>query len=376
MSDQSTSGLSLFDLLARGWSLDGAVAQIGFNHDDTTAFFRLETGKIALAPLKDTESPKIRTRLELETGRTTVRPRENPVAPLNLPPVSLAPAQRVCRFGPQGFAATDKGGAILQITAGGQVITRQKPAEQPVTALCSDRTGQSLAVARGRDIVVHDVAEMAVSAEIDLQKSVTCMTISHDGNILAASGEGTLSLIDLSHPNSAPKQFAYDGNISDICWNRSGSHLSCASSDKSFCLIGRVAGTIQHVDGYPAPVLNTAFSEKADALLTSGAFRLVGWAGSDLPQNDLPGTPLSTGKPGFVVINTIAAHPRLNLVASGYANGLVTISNIGTDDEMMVHQEAGAEISALAWSRTGEHLAIGSGSGKAAIVTFPEQMFK
>ena len=89
-----------------------------------------------------------------------------------------------------------------------------------------------------------------------------------------------------------------------------------------------------------------------------------------------PAPPLTTGKPGFVAINVVAAHPERPLVASGYANGLLTIASIGSEQEMMLHQENATEVSCLRWSKTGEHLAIGYASGKVAIVTFPAQMFK
>ena len=183
-------------------------------------------------------------------------------------------------------------------------------------------------------------------------------------------------MIDVQSPTAAPQVFECGGDITEISWRKSGSHLSCASADNSFYVINRTTGTAQRVEDFPTPVRNAAFSETGNALVASGAFRLVGWDCSDLPENDLPGTPLTTGKAGFVAISVIAAHPKRSLVASGYANGLVTIASIGTSQEMMLHHETATEVSSICWSKTGEHLAIGYASGKAAIVTFPAQMFK
>ncbi|MFA3920399.1 WD40 repeat domain-containing protein [Ruegeria hyattellae] len=376
MVENSSSGLSLFSLLARDWTLEDEVTETVFNHDDTGVLFRSRSGKLALASTKDAESPKIRTRMDLETGRTTIRPRENAVSPLRIAEVTAHTDLPATRFGTQGFAVVDLDGAVQQVTGGGNVVLRLKPDSTGVTSLCSSVSGNVLALARQGRIVLYDTDDMQVQAEIGLDHPVTCQAYSADAQALAAWGGNTLSVIDVQSPTAAPQVFECGGNITEISWRKSGSHLSCASADNSFYVINRTTGTAQRVEDFPTPVRNTAFSETGNALVASGAFRLVGWDCSDLPENDLPGTPLTTGKAGFVAISVIAAHPERSLVASGYANGLVTIASIGTSQEMMLHHENATEVSSICWSKTGEHLAIGYTSGKVAIVTFPAQMFK
>ncbi|MDU9004449.1 WD40 repeat domain-containing protein [Sedimentitalea todarodis] len=376
MVENSASGLSLFDLLARDWSLECDVIQTRFNFDDTGVVFRLRSGKLAMASTRDTESPKIRTRMELDTGRTMIRPRENSVPPLTTPEIAVCSDLPIARFGAQGFATVDQDGTLQQVTVGGQVVIRLKPETDAVTSLCSSVSGSILALARQDRIVIYSTEDMNTLAEIGLNHPVTCSAISPDERTLAAWGDDTLSLVDIQNPSATPKIIRCAGDITEISWRKSGSHLSCASADKSFYIVDCAAGTAQRVEDFPSPVRNTEFSETGKALIASGAFRLVGWSADDLPENDLPGTPLTIGKPGFVVINVIATHPARDLVATGYANGLVAIASIGSMQEMMLHQEKATEATSLSWSKTGEHLAIGFASGKAALVTFPEQMFK
>ena len=145
-------------------------------------------------------------------------------------------------------------------------------------------------------------------------------------------------------PKVEEPAFECAGELTEISWRDTGTHLCCASADNSFYVIDRTAGTTQRVEGYPAPVANARFSKTGNALVTSGAYRLAGWDADDLPQNDLPGKPIATGKPGFVVLNTIATHPKRDVVATGYASGLVTLANVGTPQDMMLHQERGAEV--------------------------------
>lgn len=376
MVENSSSGMSLFDLLARSWTLDDAIVQAAFNHDDTGAVFRLASGKLALASTKDAESPKIRTRMELETGRTTIRPRENPVAPLKTPELTVRKDLPLVRFGPQGFAAIDENGALQHITAGGQVVPKESDFDQPVTSLCSTRKGDRIAIAQQGEVTVIPVDDWTAPVKFHLDHEVTCQSFSQDGKTLAAWGASKLSLIAVGDPDAPPRSIDCEGEVTEMSWQKSGAHLACACADDSLCIVDVEAGKSQRVEGFPSPVQNAAFSEHGNALVASGAFRLVGWDAKDLPQNDEPGTPLTTGKPGFVVLNVIAAHPERNIVATGYASGLVTLASVGAPQDMMLHQERDTEVSSLCWSKTGEHLAIGFASGAAAMVTFPSQMFK
>ena len=82
-----------------------------------------------------------------------------------------------------------------------------------------------------------------------------------------------------------------------------------------------------------------------------------------------------TGRPGFVVVETVAAHPKNDLVAAGYANGQIVVSRIGARDQLLV-RPSGASVTTLIWSADGKHLVVGDADGNAAIVTFPAQLFK
>lgn len=84
---------------------------------------------------------------------------------------------------------------------------------------------------------------------------------------------------------------------------------------------------------------------------------------------------LKTGRAGLVLVEAVAAHPEKKLVAAGYANGRITIAQIGSPEEVLI-RPLGSAVTALAWSGDGRHLAVGAVDGTAAIVTFPAQMFK
>lgn len=377
MVGNRSAGTSLFDLLARAWTFDEELMQTEFNQADTAVFFRLKSGRLALASNKDSESPKSRTRIEADTGRTTIRQRRNPIPEARMLPLVSNPALPVVRFGEQGFMAVDIDGMPHQITAQGQCI--EKPASLlngKILSLCSSQRGETLAIAGPSSISIHKTPSMQVASEIDIDRQIDCMTFSTAGKLLAVYGEGTLTLIDVNDSATPMRHIQGIDKVTQINWEPSGKYLSCTSDSQAFWIVDIKSATAQRIEGYPGQVSVATFSEAGKALVTSGAFRVAGWSTDDLPQNDQPGTPLTTGKAGMVAINTVAAHPLRSLVAVGYPDGLVTITSIGTSQEMMVHKEDGTEVRQLAWSDTGEHLTIGFKSGKAAVVTFPDKLFK
>lgn len=376
MAESGSAGISLFELLAREWSLDDEIVQVEFSYDDTAVLFRSLSGKLAIASTKDAESPRSRTRIETDTGRTTIRQRKNPIPALKIAPVKVNSQLPVVRFAQQGFMAVDIEGAAQLITARGECTEKIRSDKSNITSLSGSPTGATVAIARQSCITIHQTTAMKIVAEVNLDRQIRCMAFSSAGKTLATWGDDCLELVDMDESGKRPLRINGISDVTQITWDVSGSYLACASSANAFHIVDINAGTFQKVKDYPGHVNVATFSETGKALVTSGAYRLAGWSTDDLPQNQHPGTPLTTGKAGLVIIETIAAHPNRNLVASGYANGLVTITSIGTTQEMMVHQEHASKVNCLTWSNKGEHLAIGFDSGTAAVVTFPDHLFK
>lgn len=166
------------------------------------------------------------------------------------------------------------------------------------------------------------------------------------------------------------------GAVVSLDWSQDGRWLAAGCSDKALLLFDIPAGAADRIVDFPSAVSATCFSKSGQALIASGAFRVVGWKLPDLPFGDHGGTPIETGRPGLTLVETVAAHPKRDLCAVGYANGLVTICRIGQRDEMMLREGTGQGVTALAWSSDGAHLAMGTEDGRAAIVAFPKSMFK
>jgi len=64
----------------------------------------------------------------------------------------------------------------------------------------------------------------------------------------------------------------------------------------------------------------------------------------------------------------VACHPKQEVVAVGYADGLVLLVRIEDGAEVLAHKPGGAPITALAWSAAGGLLAFGTEDGEAGVI--------
>ena len=369
--------MTLFDLIARTWDVKTEVRALQFNAKGTSLAAQLADGQLAFVSVQDAESPDSRVRVEADTGRSSIRPRSKPLPP---PVFSKAPVARadvpLCRLGDQGFAFPHvETGVIWRATARGQTLALNGARQDAVTALAAlSRSGQMVVVHGTRLALMSESGGREV-AGIKLDHGVTRIAVSGDESLLACWGVGQVSIVR-AEDMTCQAQIACDGKVLCLEWSPCQRWLVAGCEDKAVLLVDAAAGTSDRIVDFPASVLTAEFSDKAKAVIASGAFRVVGWSLPDLPFGGRAGTPIETGKPGLTIVDRVAVHPKRDLCAVSYGTGLVMLCRIGHPDEMLVREGTGAAVTALAWSDDGAHLAIGGEDGSLSIATFPNNMFK
>lgn len=357
--------LQLFDLIAREWSLPAAVDQVLFNAAGSAVAFASADGAVHLAAVADRESANSRVRRALDTGRLTIAPRAKPCPPLKPCDHTLGRSSLLARLGPSGFAFGKTTGRINSVSPGGIAAHIPARCDGPVSALAATPDGGIVAYGCGAE--VH-LAPRDESQDLTLTApaEVTALAFSPDGQELAvAHGLGLTRwrMTDLAAPLaeiSLPRPVA-------LVWDETAQRLAALMEGDGFCLIDAVTGAVERQGSFPAPVRSLSFSRPGKAVLASGAFRVAGWA---------EGVPVSTGRPGLVLVEAVAAAPNRPLVAVGYANGLLSLAEIGGPSEILLRENTGAAVTALAFSPDGACLALGSADGSAALVELPDAMFK
>jgi hypothetical protein len=66
-------------------------------------------------------------------------------------------------------------------------------------------------------------------------------------------------------------------------------------------------------------------------------------------------------------VETVACHPRVPIIAAGYADGLLLLVRISDGAEILAKPPAGAPVTALSWSADGTRLAFGTEDGEGGI---------
>lgn len=358
MNDQSTRTLTIFDLLARRWQAEAAIADVRFAVDGTAAF-ATAAGEVLIAGMPDEEPPDSRIRVTGDLGQTTIRPRTREAAPLAAV-TGLSDGAPVLVAAGTGLLTGDAEGRVLRLDAKGGAAPVLR-LEGPVVAL--DHAGGVTAAADEHSLVLLRAGAVE-RREIPGFRS---LALAPDGRRLAAANAAQVVLFDGEAEETTPLR-----NAGRMAWRDDGRWLGVALAAEGLALIDADAPEPIRLRNFPAAVRDLTWSRAANAVAAAGAFRIAAWDAGALPSTERA---LVTGQPGLVVVEAVAAHPGRPLVAAGYANGQVVIAQVGARDELMLRQ-GGAAVTCLAFSPDGRHLAIGDASGAAAIASFPRNMFK
>ncbi|WP_162683178.1 WD40 repeat domain-containing protein [Rhodobacteraceae bacterium DSL-40] len=379
MEETLTRAPTLYDLLAREWGAGSPVGALLFNADGSAVAAGLEDGSVALARLEDEEAPEKRLRLDFETGRTTIRPRERPPAPLARTEPLGEGAPVLAAFRDTGFAAGTSDGRILQITPRGQVVRLRAGDGRAILGLdrAAPRGGQPgrLAAATAGGVCILDEDTLETVAEIDTDAPVSGIAFSPDGQALAIAQAGGVSIWSSSGGAAPVLSLAVEGKPSTLRWSAAGDLLIAGCAEGGIEAIWPAEGAQARIEG-PAPGADLALNQVAGAVIASGGLRPAAWALPATPKAAARVQAIATGSPGIAAIDAVTTHPDRALSAFGYANGLVQIAQVGKADELVVRPGDGAAVRALAWSRDGRHMAIGTARGNVALVAFPKNMFK
>lgn len=361
---------TLYELLGRHWTVGAPVIDAVFDPAGDGIAFALAEGGLAIAPFKDPEPPQDRCRMALDEGRMTISPRRKPVPPLMKVTVGDAPLQ-LASLGKSGFV-TGEGGRLLEVSASG--VTR-------VAANHGAGFDLLAAVPDGGVLAASDGSIIFYRADGDVgwlqQRAggrVSAMAVAPDSRRFAIGTEEGL-LVRTFGARPEPVASYVLGSVSALSWSPDGNWLA-ASIAATVALVRPADSRIVRIANYPADVASLSWSADSRFLVTGGGYRMIGWDVSSLDGGGERPSSVVTGHAGFVLVETVAMHPERPLVAAGYDDGRLVVAKIGQGDELIVKSPGRGAVQVLRWSRDGQHLAVGTRDGEAAVVTFPPHIFK
>ncbi len=273
---------------------------------------------------------------------------------------------------PQGWISGGDDGRFYRTSASGTVALIAPFGMRWVEHVTSFTDGAKVrlvACSAGKRVVVYNAKddEMKVAEH---PSTVTGLVFDHKGKRFAASHYGGASVWFLAS-RSAPRKLEWKGSHTGIAISPDGDNIVTSMQENS--LHGWRLSDDQHMrmTGYPSKSESLSFTRNGRWLTTSGADSVVLWPFFGGGPMGKPPTELAGGD--GVTCTRVAAHPQNELVAAGFADGLVVIADIASARILPVAGGGQGPISALCWSPDGSRLAFGTETGFAAIVDLSKQ---
>jgi len=165
---------------------------------------------------------------------------------------------------------------------------------------------------------------------------------------------------------AAPEKLEWKGSHLGVTISPDGRFLVTAMQEPMLHGWRLADGQHMRMTGYAARVMSLSWSAGGQWLATSGAAQLVLWPfqAKDGPMGKMPR--LLT--PSRRRIEVVACHPRNDIVAAGYGNGLILLARIDDGAEILAKRPGDAPVTALVWSADGRLLAWGTEAGEAGII--------
>jgi WD40 repeat protein len=156
-----------------------------------------------------------------------------------------------------------------------------------------------------------------------------------------------------------------------------GSHLGATVSPDGRFLVTTMQEPMLHgwrlvdrqhmrMSGYSARVMSLDWSVGGRWLATSGSTQLILWPfhTKDGPMGKQP----RLLAPAERRVEVVACHPKQDIVAAGYGDGMVLLVRTEDGAEILAKKPDDAPVTALAWSADGLLLAWGAEDGAAGVV--------
>jgi WD40 repeat protein len=181
----------------------------------------------------------------------------------------------------------------------------------------------------------------------------------------------------IAHYNGATLWFPNAPQVAPERLDWKGSHLGVTVSPDGRFLVTTMQEPMLHgwrladrhdmrMSGYATRVTSLSWTAGGRWLATSGSNQIILWPfrGEDGPMGKQP----QLLAPAEQRVEVVACHPRQEIVAAGYGDGMVLIVRVEDGAEILAKRPGEAPVSALAWSADGTLLAFGTPEGAAGLV--------
>lgn len=269
----------------------------------------------------------------------------------------------------QGFVTGGDDGRLVRTAPDGSVCELLNAPGRQIDVLAVSRPASLRAVAIGREVRLLDAAGTVRGLASGHPSTVAGLAFNPKGKRLTVAHYGGVTLWWTNAFGGTPQRLEWRGSHIGVTWSPNGAYLMTTMQECQ--LHGWRLSDLDSMamSGYAAKVRSMDWLAKPAWLVTAGSPAVVAWpfAGSG-PQGKAP-VELCEGVGRLVT--RVAVHPKQPLVAAGFDDGRVVVSSMPNDPEpgiFPVRPRGGGRITALAWSRDGSRLAVGTEAGALSLL--------
>ena len=366
---------SLFELIARQWTIEGKPGDIIFNRSISGCCVALEEGGLTVIPLADEEPPHSRIRVSGDDGRSTISPREKAIGEAIAVEGLEGDDFQISAYLQESFLAGNGHGQLFKIECDGSVHPLTQKANGAVVGIVHHSEQGLTIVASAHDLLIWREGGPVETVSLGDEKAITALTLNRKGDKLAIGHENGVDIWTVGAFDTPDKSYSSDEAVLLLSFKRDGKWLLAALGEAGCLLIDIEGERVKKLASYPTAVKTVGWSAYSNCFVTSGAYRITAWSMENPPIEDEKNGALQTGASGMIAVTDIAVNPENDFVAAGFHNGKAALAKLGLAQELLLHLEE-ALIAKLTWSVNGRQLAIAWDNGKIAVVDFPPQMFK
>jgi WD40 repeat protein len=257
------------------------------------------------------------------------------------------------------------GGDDGLVTSTDQRGTTLRLAERPRKWIDRVAAGPSGAVAFavGRQAVVRfgDGRERS----FDLPRAPGGLAFAPKGLRLAAARYGGVTLW-WAGTEAVPVELSWKGAHLDVVFSPDGRYVVTTMQENALHGWRLDDGKDMRMSGYPAKPRSFAWSAKGRFLATSGANAAILWP-FHFRDGPMGKEPLQLGG-REVLVTRVACHPREEVAAIGYQDGMVLAVRFADREEALLRRPGDGPVSALAFDDAGRRIAFGTEAGAAGVI--------
>jgi WD40 repeat protein len=326
------------------FSFDAAVTGLAFLAQGTLAA-GLGDGSVRLIAPGETASPR------------TVRPHRQGAAVLAM----------VTDIDGAGVVTGGDDGRVSRTDARGEVSVLAEFPGRQADVLAVSPSGGLRAAAGGREVRLFDRAGETVGASADHPSTVTGLAFNPKGRRLAASHYGGATLRWTGKLDQGATKLEWRGSHIGITWSPDGTTVLTAMQERGLHGWRLTDQQTMSMAGYAAKVRSMDWLRRPLTLATSGGDCVIAWSFTGGGPMGKP--PLEVGSGLGRLVTSVAVHPKKPIVAAGFDEGQVIVCALSRQEKVVrLRWPDWERITALAWSRDGVRLAVGTEAGAVSLL--------